>query len=288
MQHAQTSRNYTARAANKPSCPVTSGCARTFKTQYFTAKRKHYKCGYTVTGSRDCCVTVVMALQNRETCTETQSESWHFDHWSQIGRSVARSPPSAYQQRCRQTCKQWASDTTNAKTRDAARAPARKAHWGWWLIYVAWAEWMRWCRRTGHAGDGNDQSVWLAAWREPLPLRLLAHRWLHTCGPQSENRELAPELQVAEIRFVHDHRWGNNRARYSSGKKNQNAQSWEKVAKAVTTPDDSVRSRSCWIKAFVLGFYSCMCQMRKSCFARCAAPLWRRILLLSRDKQIQP
>lgn len=122
----------TIRRAMPTSDPAPShlGALGPSKTQYFTAKRKHYKSDYTVTGSRDCCVTVVMALQNRETCTETQSESWHFDHWSQIGRSVARSSPSAYQQRRRQTCKQWASDAANAKTHDAARAPARKAHWG--------------------------------------------------------------------------------------------------------------------------------------------------------------
>lgn len=95
MQHAQTSRNYTARDANERSCPITSGRARTFKTQYFTAKRKHYKCGYTVTGSWDCCVTVVMALQNRETCTETQSESWHFDHWEFCGTLVSICLPTA-------------------------------------------------------------------------------------------------------------------------------------------------------------------------------------------------
>lgn len=68
--------------------------------------------------------------------------------------------------------------------------------------------------------ENRARRRWLAEWREPLPLRLLAHRWLHTCGPQSENRELAPELQLAEVRFVRDHRWGNKRARYSSGKKN--------------------------------------------------------------------
>lgn len=77
-----------------------------------------------------------------------------------IGSSVARSSPSAYQQRCGQTCKQWASDAANAKAHGAVRAPARKAHRGWWHVYVAWAEWMRRCRRTGHAGDGwrSDES----------------------------------------------------------------------------------------------------------------------------------
>lgn len=68
----------------------------------------------TATSIGACCVTVVMALQNRETCTETQKPLWHLDHASQICSCVARSLPPAYRQWCRLTCKQRASNRAHA------------------------------------------------------------------------------------------------------------------------------------------------------------------------------